>query len=216
MKNNTKFSAELRAIYAGDAPPKLIESRLYAPLKTSDKIVGTQFMGDLFFDDVEHYDQINSVFGVMYKSTNTYIILTKRPENMKRFFENHVYMGAPWSVNYKYNPNFWLGVSVSTQKDADRLIPILLQIPAAVIWISIEPLLEDVYIKPEWRKKISWVVIGAESGPHRRKCDNEWIIRIARTFEGDGIPVFIKQAEINGKVVSMPEILGRVWAEYPN
>lgn len=249
FKNNPKFSKELRAIYAGDAPPKLIESRLYGPLETDGKIIGTQFMGDLFLDDDEYYDQINAVFGVMHNSTNTHIVLTKRPENMKRFLDNHVYMGASWNkTNYKYSPNIWLGVSVSTQEDANRLIPILLEIPAAVRWVSVEPMLENIDLRRffwnvceeccgdmivghdgsacncakyspqpgyERSKKINGLIIGCESGAKRRPCKTECIENLVQQGRNAGIPVFVKQAEINGKVVSMPEILGRVWNQYP-
>lgn len=118
-------------------------------MKTPRRI-GVQFMGDLFHEAVP-FEFIDRVFGVMMETPrHHYYILTKRPQRMaqwvKRFGEN-------WDYFYKGRSHFegigntvHLGVSCSTQVDADRLIPELLQIPAAVRFVSLEPLLGPVDI----------------------------------------------------------------------
>jgi len=109
--------------------------------------------------------------------------------------------------------NLWLGVSISTQVDADNLIPILLKIPAAARFVSVEPMLGPVDLKQYL--SLNWVVIGSESGPNRRPCKIEWIENLVKQCIYAKIPIFVKKAEINGKFVSMPKIMGRVWDQFP-
>lgn len=123
--------------------------RLNEPLKwkKSSKIFVCS-MGDLFHDEVPEI-YLWHVFDAMWRSAqHTYLILTKRPKNMKRFFEriddNHP-NGPSW--NLCPSPNIWLGVTAENQKEADRRIPILLNTPAAKRFVSIEPMLEGVDIK---------------------------------------------------------------------
>ncbi len=128
-------------------------------------------MSDLFHDDVP-FEFIASVFAVMSVTTrHTYQILTKRPERMLEFFKwvedgagvfpdsrisEHLPSGIKWQPvsktsggydscgpAYPYE-NVWIGVSVEDQKTADERIPILLDTPAAVRWISVEPLLGEI------------------------------------------------------------------------
>ena len=213
-ENYYSFGHKIRDAYAGEGPPILVESRLNDPLKVKKpSVVGTQFMGDLWHKDVtlEQRDMIYSTISLCPQ--HTFIILTKRPENVMSW----------WLAN---NKNVWLGVSISTQEDADKLVPVLLQIPAAVRIVSVEPMLGPVDI--DTRKmcptsecfapppKIDWVIIGCESGPKRRPCKLEWIESLVKQCSKAGVPVFCKQAEINGKVVSMPKILGRTWDQLPD
>jgi protein gp37 len=136
---------------------------------------------------------------------------------------------------YKLPPNLWLGTTCENQEWADRRIPILLQIPAAVRFVSLEPLLSKINlwlrsdgevicrqccnnvhcVNPTHRHRsecmvcggtgslgrIDWVIVGCESGPGRRPCDNIWVTGIVDQCLGAGVPVFVKQIEINGKVV---------------
>jgi protein gp37 len=93
-------------------------------------------MSDLFHPDVDH-DFIGDVFRVMEKTPqHTYLILTKRPKEMLYWFN---LMNAE-----RYLPKVWLGVSVEDQKSAEKRIPLLLKTPAAVRFVSCEPLLGPV------------------------------------------------------------------------
>jgi len=124
-------------------------------------------------------------------------------------------------------PNLWLGVSASTQNDLDDLVPNLLRTPSVVHFLSLEPLVEHVNIVEyldsiEWHTSdepmdawLDWVIVGSESGPHRRPCKIEWIESIVEQCQAANVPVFVKQAEIDGKLVKMPKILGKVWDQYP-
>jgi protein gp37 len=183
-------------------------------------------MSDLFHEKVTE-DFILRVFNVMRKcNQHIFQILTKRPERALeilsriQFDNNSGLYFEKKGLNRQGYPmcftpvmkNIHLGVSVENQQTADERIPILLKTPAAVKWLSIEPLLEDIDIQPEWLgnyescngfhpKQMDWVVVGCESGKNRRECKIEWIENIVDQCYGYGIPVFVKQLQINGKVV---------------
>lgn len=102
-------------------------------------------------------------------------------------------------------PNVWLGVSVEDQKTADERIPLLLQTPATLRWLSIEPLLGqvdlfkffDVHHGDEgtnsFDPKIDWVVVGGESGPDARPMHPNWVRSIRDQCKAAGVPFFFKQ-----------------------
>jgi protein gp37 len=136
-------------------------------------------MTDLFGDFVSDED-IAEIFKVMYKSPrHTFQILTKRPERMLDWISRSAFLSnAPLT-------NAWLGVSVEDQKTADQRIPLLLETPAVVRWISAEPLLGSItlakYYKEEgqgaystWLDYLNWVVVGGESGPSARPMNPYW------------------------------------------
>lgn len=152
-------------------------------------------MSDLFHPNVPVgcqlgvYETITDDRGVHH----TYQILTKRPELMEQFHHREV-VGAL--------PNLWLGVSCSTQKDLTRDLPILVRIPAAVRFVSLEPLLERVTL-PSFGA--DWVIVGSESGPKRRPCEIAWIRDVVWQCRDKKLPIFVKQMEINGKVTANPD-----------
>lgn len=156
---------------------------------------------------------------VLYAKKHTFLILTKRPERLLEF--ERWMLKKHRLIDY---PNVHLGVTICTQKEADEKIPILLQIPAAHRWLSIEPMLEEINLRfpsikcgncgfngdacyeceTEYYKArplgIDWVVVGCESGSNRRPCKLEWIRNIVQQGKATGVRVFVKQIEINGKV----------------
>jgi len=130
--------------------------------------------------------------------------------------------------------NLWLGTSISTQADADKNIPILLQIPAAVRFVSIEPMLEQIDLRrylgecegcgytlkdckaidrtkhltccPDCKHiSVDWVIIGCESGPGARLCSLDDIRYVRDQCKEAGVPVFIKQITLNGKCNKYPD-----------
>lgn len=125
----------------------------------------------------------------------TFIILTKRIARAKLIFENSKAVCPP---------NVWIGISCSTQAEVDRDMPILAQLPVQTKILSLEPLIEPVEIPQiEW---LSWIVAGCESGPKklRRHIDADafyFIVEQCDTFE---VPCYIKQVEIDGKIVHKP------------
>lgn len=189
------------------------------------KMIFVVSMGDLFHEAVpfefiwkvlETTQKCYAKFCGEGKCNHIFQFLTKRPKRMAQAIDK-------WLNDYGYDGiapytnNLWLGVSVENQKAADERIPILLQIPAAVRFVSVEPMLEDIYLpgpllnhgfgytfqqKPE---RIGWVIVGCESGPKRRPCKIEWMWDIIRHCGIAHIPVFVKQLSINGKVSHKPE-----------
>lgn len=92
-------------------------------------------------------------------------------------------------------PNVHIGVSVEHQEAAEERIPLLLQIPSAVRWISMEPQIGAVTLKP-WLESpvpLDWVVVGGESGKGARPFHLEWAREIIQECQGAEIPVYIKQ-----------------------
>lgn len=98
-------------------------------------------------------------------------------------------------------PNVWLGVSVEDQKTADERIPLLLQTPAAVRWISAEPLLGPIDLQAPWSALndeypahgIHWLVAGGESGPKARPMHPDWARSLRDQCVSAGVPFFFKQ-----------------------
>jgi len=123
------------------------------------------------------------------------LILTKRPENARRFLGDWFY-GWPEHV--------WMGTSVENQDTANTRIPALLKIPAAIRFLSVEPMLEAVNICRgyQWAKgamsrnsvaPIHWVICGGESGPHSRPFNIVWAYYLRQQCIAFNIPFFMKQ-----------------------
>jgi len=162
-------------------------------------------MTDLFGRFVKD-EWIEQMFSVMAKAAqHTFQVLTKRPERMREISER-----VPGLIDW---PNVWLGVSVEDQKTADERIPLLLETPATVRWISAEPLLDAVDLsafmgvtsnitgeREQQYSMIDWVVVGGESGAGARPMRLAWAESIIRRCESAGVPVFMKQ-------------LGTIWAQ---
>lgn len=173
-------------------------------------------MTDLFLEQVTN-EQIAAIFGVMAACPqHCFQCLTKRPQRMKEWFAwvtsqdrdprwvladaaTQAGVAARWTEHppavWQWPlPGVWIGVSCEDQKRADERIPILLQVPAAVRWISYEPALEAVDFSAHLAGgQISWVVGGGESGPNSRACDVEWLRSMVRQCRAVGCRAFVKQ-----------------------
>lgn len=96
-------------------------------------------------------------------------------------------------------PNVWIGVSVEDQATADERIPLLRHTPAAVRWVSAEPLLGPVDIGRIRRDgagqdgNIDWIVAGGESGPHARPMHPDWARSLRDQCSAAGVPFLFKQ-----------------------
>ncbi|AYO30628.1 phage Gp37/Gp68 family protein [Biomaibacter acetigenes] len=175
-------------------------------------------MGDLFHEDV-HFQDISIIWWTMlWFSQHTYMILTKRPERIIKFFE---YLesdigGWKWitegGTNKRYYkqwkwplPNVWIGVTAENQEMADKRIPVLLQIPAAVRFVSVEPMLgpinlikdDDLYWEPtkqQWVPRIGldWVICGGETGPGARPMCPDWVRDLRDQCISAEVPFFFK------------------------
>lgn len=184
-------------------------------------------MTDLFGRWVPN-EWIDRIFGIMGDcseiNSHVFQVLTKRPERMLDYMENRA--RAAWNaprMNRSVFPprNIWLGTSVEDQESADERIPRLLSTPAAVRWISAEPLLGPVDLKNmrsgtfnaldgidfedigdirdagDLSKSdmpgLDWVVAGGESGPGARSLDLRWIKSIVEQCNSAKVPIFVKQ-----------------------
>ena len=178
--------------YPKDDPFKVTihPDRLDQPLKwRKPKRIFVVSMGDLFHEDVK-YDWIRSILFTMYGGGrhHAYLILTKRPERMYDFFKHN--MPDYWPLS-----NVWLGVTCENQHAADERIPILLQIPATVRFVSCEPLLGEIDFShlPESGAELDWVIVGGESGPGARPMHPDWARSVRDQCQSAGVPFFFKQ-----------------------
>lgn len=227
--------------------------RLDQPLRwAKPRRIFVNSMSDLFHEDVPDIF-IDLVFAAMaMASQHSFQVLTKRPRRMLEYMSaggrgaavleiarisEHSYLYC--AVNQPPRswplPNVWLGVSVEDQPTADERIPLLLQTPAAVRWISAEPLLAPVDLRferlAEWNKllcehngdadgtHIHWVVVGGESGPKARPMHPDWARSLRDQCAIAGVPFFVKQLHDDaGKLIkdisTLPSDLQI--REYPN
>jgi len=187
-------------------------------------------MGDLFHDDVR-FDEIHEIWDTMKACPqHTFIVLTKRPERMKKVV-GRIYQLERFGAALGFWRHVWLGVTAENQERAAERIPILLQIPAAVRFVSIEPMLGpiDFYgsrldwiapfkeYDPMYRPtpRIDWIICGAESGQKARLTRIEWIRELRDQCVVEEVPFFLKQMDTDGTLVKMPELDGQVWDQYP-
>jgi len=159
-------------------------------------------MGDLFHGDVKFDWQLQTWLAIEHNPRHTFMILTKRPEKMKKFFD-FLFRDPVEKTGLRQPFNLWLGVSVENQQTADERIPILLQIPAAKKFISCEPLLEEIdLIKasgcnyPNEMRKLGigfdWCIVGGETGPKARPLHPDWIRSLVGQCRVAGVPFFFK------------------------
>jgi len=195
--------------------------RLEEPLRwRKPRTVFVCSMGDLFHEDVP-IEFIDKVFAVMALSpAHTFQVLTKRPDRMKTYLEyNKGQIEYVWLVNALRHgihigqrrhlewplANVWCGTTAENQRTADERIPLLLQTPAAVQFVSCEPLLSHIDLvqsvnKLHWLDKaslepggIDWAIVGGESGPGARPMHPEWARSIQNQCQEAGVAFLFKQ-----------------------
>lgn len=214
---------------------KLVTDHLADPLRwRRPRRVFVNSMSDLFHESVA-YETIAAIFGVMAGARHhTFQVLTKRPQRAREFFTwietqrgqppRHVALNEAASVVGKNHdfaatgpwplPNVWLGVSAEDQRTADERIPVLLELPAALRFVSYEPALgpvdftririsdschEDVLGDGEWRggpgapPGLDWIIVGGESGPGARPFDVAWARSTVERCRSAKVACFVKQ-----------------------
>jgi protein gp37 len=243
--------------------------RLGQPLHwRKPSMVFVNSMSDLFHQDVPD-EYIARVFAVMALSPqHTFQVLTKRHARMRSLLTKPEFAYAvAYTAGREFAltrnragklaprphldssqladpvlplPNVWLGVSVENQQWADIRIPALLDTPAAVRFLSCEPLLgpidlreylytDGVEMYSEGRETaVDWVIVGGESGPGARPMDPSWVLLARNQCVAAGVPFLFKQwGEYRwlgyanggykrvGKKAAGRELDGRTWDEYP-
>jgi protein gp37 len=205
---------------------RLVPEAIDLPLRwKKPRRIFVNSMSDVFHEAVP-FEYVARIFAVMQLAQHhTFQVLTKRAARMAEFFQwldtnegRAAWLRAVvtiptggkegWSTAWPFR-NVWLGVSVEDQRAADERIPELLATPAAVRFLSCEPLLGpvniDTYLGPlpedgdgaPYPGSIGWVIVGGESGPSARPCNVAHVRRLAQQCLDAGTPVFVKQLGAN-------------------
>ena len=165
-------------------------------------------ISDLFHEEITD-EFIADVFGIMSACPqHTFQVLTKRARRCADLLFHPDFVEAVDSCGALYThtdlhyplPNVWVGVSVEDQATAEERIPLLLQTPAALRWISAEPLLGPIDLRRLRRPsnlppfaRIDWVICGGESGPEARPFKLDSARALRDQCKTTGIPFFLKQ-----------------------
>jgi protein gp37 len=187
-------------------PDKLMEPYTWK----QPRMVFVTSMGDTFHEDFS-FDEIHKMFDVMEAEENQkhlFLVLTKRARRMQMFFRDRFERN-----NGKVAENIWAGVSIESQKQANKRLFYLMMTNAQKLFVSAEPLLEpidfnivyDNYLpintltgiygkrKDHQGPKLDWVIVGGESGPHARPMHPDWVRSIRDQCAQTNTPFFFKQ-----------------------
>lgn len=189
--------------YANGFRVTLHEHMLDRPLSwKKPRLVFVNSMSDLFHRDVPT-QFIQRVFAVMERASHhVFQVLTKRADRLRQIAAD-----LPWTANV------WMGVSVENEDVAWR-IDELRQVPAAVRFLSLEPLIGPLPVLN--LDGIQWVIVGGESGPCARHIDPEWVRTIRDQCLRAGVPFFFKQWGGVNKAKTGRALDGRTWDEMPD
>lgn len=165
---------------------------------------------DLFHPDVPDRFIIHAWHVMAQNPRHTFIILTKRPERALRWAREHC---------VKPLGNVWFMGSAENQKRVKERVPWILEFPAVVKGVIIEPMLGGVNLAPvsqrwhtdsrkgmydyvlPWLEDLDWVIIGVETGSRRRSCDIEKLRHVVEQCKAVNVPAWVKGVEVDGKIV---------------
>jgi protein gp37 len=187
-----------------------VPSRLNDPLKKKKPtIYFVNSMSDIFHEKmpIEYLDKIFKV--IEQTPYHTYQMLTKRADSMFNYLSKR-----------KIPKNIWLGVTVENQKEGLPRIDRLRDLKASVLFLSVEPLLED--LGKINLKNIDWVIVGGESGNRARPMDKNWVLNIKKQCANKDIAFFFKQwgtwgadQKKRNKKENGKEINAKIYQQYP-
>lgn len=204
------------------------------------RMVFVNSMSDLFYEGFDDHvrDQIMAVMLISSRHERSpghvFQVLTKRDDVMLRYMTDPETIGRiakaaafimedsdGWHDAFTYGENklvddhLWLGVSVENQEVANTRIPTLAKVPAAVRFLSIEPLLERIDLTG-LLDGIHWVIAGSESGDDARPAEEDWYRDIRDQCAEANVPYLLKQFAHNGRKIPTPELDGRRHVEWPH
>lgn len=157
-------------------------------------------LADVFDAEVSDQWQLD-LLALMDNTRNLdWLLLTKRPQVAKKFRDR-----------FYWPTNFWLGTTVENQEMADLRIPTLINTSAPVRFLSCEPLLGPITIRPEWAMKLDWIICGGESGSGARMMPEDSARYLRDQCRTMGIYFFMKQ--MTAKAPIPADLLVR---EFPN
>lgn len=188
--------------YVNGFQPTIHHRSLELPLSwKKPQTIFVNSMSDLFLDVIPT-EFIKMVFDVMNRAHwHTFQVLTKRSSRMVEL-----------SKELSWSPNIWMGVSVENNECTYR-IDHLRDCDAHVKFLSMEPLLEDIYDLN--LEGIDWVIVGGESGPGARQMKEDWVVNIKRECIEGRIPFFFKQWGGFRKKEAGRELEGKIWDQMP-
>lgn len=236
-------NAKIAHTYRNGFKPTCHRERLDIPMVwRKPKRIFVNSMGDLFDPGIP-FSFIDKVLATIHACPrHTFQVLTKQPARMAEYFStikrhecgsgavlhvgmSHQIVGASvWPL-----PNLWLGVSVEDQATANERVPLLLQTPAAVRFLSAEPLRSSIDlwgcgaihrivphpesgVKPFMEGSIDWVIAGGETGPKATPPRRHWVTDLRDQCVNARIPFFFKSW---GKYLKDHTIGGREWRQFP-
>ncbi len=166
------------------------------------RIVFVNSMSDLFHEDVP-FEYIARVFDVMAQAEqHTFQVLTKRTKRLVEL-----------SSRLEWPANVWMGVSVENEAQVRR-VRHLQAVPAAVRFLSVEPLLGPIESLP--LEGIHWVIVGGESGRRPRPVQAEWVTNIRDQCVSARVAFFFKQWGGRNKKAAGRLLDGRTWDQMPD
>lgn len=199
-----------------DEPEFELDLSVFDKLPKKPKRVFVQSMGDLFHRCVP-FEMVDEIMNHdAWLDGHKCLILTKRIKRMAEYVRSI----EDWVTDDNVK-HIWLGVTVCNQKEADEKIPVLLSIPAAVRFVSIEPMLGPVDFRwAPWHKlkkkdskievvndhldglrNIDWIILGCESGSKRRPSDVEWMKNVVGQCCEADVACFVKQVDVYGQLI---------------
>lgn len=183
----------------------LDEAALSIPLSwKKPRHIFVNSMSDLFHENVPG-QFVAKVWAVMAAvPQHTFQILTKRPDRM---------LGLLRQPPFEILSNVWLGTSVENAAVLSR-VDMLRQVPAAVRFISFEPLIGSVG-RPDLAG-IDWAIVGGESGPHARPMERPWVDEILSACQEQRVAFFFKQWGGRNKKAAGRTYRGQTWNEFPD
>jgi protein gp37 len=196
---------------------RVIPAKLEEPLSwKKPKQIFVNSMSDLFHDDVSS-EYIERVAEVMVSANwHTFQVLTKRSERMRDLLNSRL-------RSVRSHQHIWWGVSVEDRKYGLPRINHLRESGAAVRFLSIEPLLED--LGELNLTRMDWVIVGGESGFGARPMSKDWVLSIQRQCRQNHVPFFFKQwggvqkskkgRLLNGKTFDEMPVVSRSFALQP-
>lgn len=186
---------------------RLVPEKLGEPLRwRTPKMIFVNSMSDLFHEMVPE-EYIEAVAKVMVLAKwHTYQVLTKRSERLRTLLNSKLSFAAK-------QPHIWWGVSVEDREYGLPRVEDLQKADATVRFLSVEPLLEDVGKINLGR--ISWVIVGGESGPGARPMKKDWVVSVRDQCRVARVPFFFKQWGGVRKAASGRKLNGRTYDEFP-
>lgn len=186
---------------------RLVPHKLGEPLRWSEpRMIFVNSMSDLFHDEVPESYIARVAATMRVARWHTYQILTKRSGRLREL------LAAPLRAAAAEN-HIWWGVSVEDRTYGLPRIADLQAAPAAMRFLSVEPLLEDLGELP--LGGISWVIVGGESGPGARPMKEEWVLSIREQCVAANVPFFFKQWGGVRKKAAGRVLRGRTYDDFP-